>query len=114
MDLFAGKGGVAAACRRLGFRAKEWELRRGSEYDLTRASVVRCVLAEIRSGRVLAVMMAWHPHALVFELAWTVLVFFVLLNIHGESLVICSQKMIGKSSAGQRLLPCSVSRCPFM
>ncbi|CAE7731551.1 unnamed protein product [Symbiodinium sp. CCMP2592] len=58
MDLFAGQGVVASACRRLGFRAKEWELERGIEYDLTRSSVVRHVLAEIRSGRVLAVMMA--------------------------------------------------------
>ena len=28
-DLFAGKGGVAKACRQLGYRTKEWELSRG-------------------------------------------------------------------------------------
>ena len=58
MDLFSGNGGVAHACRRLGFHAKEWDIRWGPQHDLTSSQVVRRIIREIRKGRVGAVMMA--------------------------------------------------------
>ena len=35
MDLFSGNGGVAHACRQLGFHAKEWDIKHGPLHDLT-------------------------------------------------------------------------------
>ena len=58
MDLFAGKGGVSAACQALGFHAKQWDIIHGPEHDLTDKRVLKRLLQEIRRGRVLAVMMA--------------------------------------------------------
>lgn len=58
MDLFSGEGGVSSQCERLGFRAKEWDIRHGPHQDLTQKAVLKRILAEIKKGRVLAVMMA--------------------------------------------------------
>ena len=57
-DLFAGTGGVAHQVRRLGFSAKEWDVQRGPDFDLTSPTVVHRLLKDIRNGRVLAVMMS--------------------------------------------------------
>lgn len=57
-DFFAGVGGVARACRKLGYRAKEWEISRGSEFDLTRWQVLRVIQQDILSGLVLCAMLA--------------------------------------------------------
>lgn len=57
-DLFAGKGGVAKACRQLGYRAKEWELSRGPQFDLTKRSVLRQLRLDVQQGLILAAMLA--------------------------------------------------------
>ena len=57
-DLFSGCGGVALACERLGFVSKQWDIRLGHTCDLTSRSVVRKLKCSIRTGKVLAVMMA--------------------------------------------------------
>lgn len=57
-DLFAGKGGVSRAVRALGFSAREWELLKGPDHDLTNPVVVFKLLEDIRKGHVLAVMLA--------------------------------------------------------
>ena len=57
-DLFAGKGGVSHQCRRLGYKAKEWEIDRGPEFDLTSRAVRRAIIKDVRRGFILAVMMA--------------------------------------------------------
>eukprot|EP00438_Fugacium_kawagutii_P006663 Skav225702 [mRNA] locus=scaffold1817:290507:291919:+ [translate_table: standard] len=57
-DLFAGKGGVAKACRQLGYKTKEWEINRGVHFDLTRPSVLRQIRRDIAQGLLLAAMLA--------------------------------------------------------
>lgn len=57
-DFFAGVGGVAKACRHLGFAAKEWELNRGSEFDLTSRSVLRKIKKDVNARLVIAAMLA--------------------------------------------------------
>ena len=66
-DFFAGKGGVAHQCRRLGYKAKEWELERGSQFDLTSRVVRKRIIADILKGRVLAAMFA--PPCTTFSVA---------------------------------------------
>ena len=66
-DLFAGKGGVAHQCRRLGYKAKEWELERGIQYDLTSRKVRRRLISDIKRGRVLGAMLA--PPCTTFSIA---------------------------------------------
>lgn len=66
-DLFAGKGGVAHQCRRLGYKAKEWELERGIQYDLTSKKVRKRLISDIKRGRVLGAMLA--PPCTTFSIA---------------------------------------------
>ena len=58
MDLFSGEGGVSRACVKLGFNAKQWDIKFGASHDLTSPSAVRRILTEIRRGNVLSVMLA--------------------------------------------------------
>lgn len=58
MDLFSGEGGVSKACIKLGFNAKQWDIKYGACHDLTDPKVVRRIITEIRRGKVLSVMMA--------------------------------------------------------
>jgi len=58
MDLFSGEGGVSKACIKLGFNAKQWDIKYGAYHDLTDPKVVRRIITEIRRGKVLSVMMA--------------------------------------------------------
>ena len=57
-DFFAGSGGLAHQCRRLGYRAKEWEISRGPQFDLTKPQVLRCIRHDISQRLVLAAMLA--------------------------------------------------------
>ena len=57
-DLFSGQGGVAHQCRQLGYAAKEWELCRGSQFDLTKPSVLSKLKRDVQQRLVLAVMLA--------------------------------------------------------
>ena len=57
-DLFSGHGGVAHQCRQLGYAAKEWELCRGSQFDLTKPSVLSKLKRDVQQRLVLAVMLA--------------------------------------------------------
>ena len=57
-DLFAGKGGVSHQCRRLGYKAKEWEIERGIEFDLTSRAVRKAIIKDAKRGLILAVMLA--------------------------------------------------------
>ena len=57
-DLFAGSGGVAKACRQLGFSAKEWEIARGCQFDLTHPSVLKRIKYDVDQLLVLAAMLA--------------------------------------------------------
>ena len=57
-DFFAGVGGVAKACRRLGFAAKEWEISRGSQFDLTSRGVQKKIKKDINARLVIAAMLA--------------------------------------------------------
>ena len=66
-DLFAGKGGVAHQCRRLGYKAKEWEIDRGLQYDLTSKAVRKVIIKDIKRCRLLAAMMA--PPCTTFSIA---------------------------------------------
>jgi len=56
--LFSGHGGVAHQCRQLGYAAKEWELCRGSQFDLTKPSVLSKLKRDVQQRLVLAVMLA--------------------------------------------------------
>ena len=58
MDLFSGQGGVGRAVRHFGFNAKFWDIRFGTDHDLTNKGVLQKILREIRQGRVLACMLA--------------------------------------------------------
>ena len=58
IDLFSGTGGVAKSVRRLGFAAKEWDLQFGPQFDLTQPSALKKLKHFIRSGYVLAAMLA--------------------------------------------------------
>ena len=57
-DLFSGHGGVSKAVRKMGFSAREWELLKGDEHDLTNPLVVFKVCEDVRKGKILAAMMA--------------------------------------------------------
>ena len=57
-DLFSGSGGVSAACERLGFVSREWDVRLGSQCDLTNRKILNCLKRDIKAGRVLAVMLS--------------------------------------------------------
>ena len=57
-DLFSGKGGVAAACEKLGFVARQWDIKYGHQCDLTNRKVLRALHLDVKNGKVLAVMMA--------------------------------------------------------
>ena len=57
-DLFSGSGGASLACRRLGFATAEWDIRHGHQCDLTSRKVLRKLRLDIKSGKVLAAMLA--------------------------------------------------------
>lgn len=57
-DLFAGSGGVAKACRQLGFSAKEWEIAGGCQFDLTHPSVLKRIKYDVDQLLFLAAMLA--------------------------------------------------------
>ena len=57
-DLFSGHGGVSKAVRKMGFNAREWELLKGDEHDLTNPCVVFKVCENVRKEKILAAMMA--------------------------------------------------------
>lgn len=57
-DLFSGNGGVSAACERLGFCAKEWDIRHGHQCDLTSRNILSVLKRDIKAGKILAVMLA--------------------------------------------------------
>ena len=57
-DFFAGVGGVAKACRQLGYRTKEWEITRGKSFDLTKNSVLRQIRQDIQNLLLLGAMLA--------------------------------------------------------
>ena len=66
-DLFSGHGGVASQCRLLGYAAKEWELERGAQFDLTQPRVLRRLQRDISTGLVLAAMLS--PPSASFSVA---------------------------------------------
>ena len=66
-DLFAGVGGVSHQCRRSGYKAKEWEIERGIQFDLTSRAVRRAIIKDVKRGLILAVMMA--PPCTSFSIA---------------------------------------------
>lgn len=51
-DLFSGHGGVSKAVRKMGFNAREWELLKGDEHDLTNPCVVFKVCEDVRKGKI--------------------------------------------------------------
>lgn len=57
-DFFAGVGGVAKAARALGYAAKEWEIGRGSQFDLTKSSVLQKIRSDAQKFLVLGAMLA--------------------------------------------------------
>ena len=57
LDLFAGKAGVGASCRRLGFAADSYEIERGLEYDVTSPSNLRHFENLMRRRKIKAVML---------------------------------------------------------
>lgn len=57
-DLFSGNGSVSAACERLGFCAKEWDIRHGHQCDLTSRKILSVLKRDIKTGKILAVMLA--------------------------------------------------------
>ena len=57
-DLFSGAGGVARAIRRTGFAAREFDVANGPEGDLTKRSVWRGIVSDVRRGFVLGAMLA--------------------------------------------------------
>lgn len=57
-DFFAGSGGVSRAVRKLGFKTRDWEIEKGAAYDLTKPSVIRKILDDIRRGKIIAAMFA--------------------------------------------------------
>ena len=57
-DVFSGRGGVALACERIGFVSRQWDIRLGHQCDLTSRNVLYRLKCDIRSGKVLAMMMA--------------------------------------------------------
>ena len=57
-DFFAGVGGVAKACRKLGYNTKEWEISRGDCFDLTKNSVLRQIRQDIQCLLILGAMLA--------------------------------------------------------
>ena len=57
-DLFSGKGRVSAAARRMGFAAREWDVRNGVTGDLGRRKVLARLRHDILSGAVLAAVLA--------------------------------------------------------
>ena len=57
-DLFAGEGGVSQQVRLLGFKARTWEIKHGAEFDLCRQSEQQNLIKEIKSGKVIACMLA--------------------------------------------------------
>ena len=56
-ELFSGAGRVAAAARRAGYCSREWEIKSGPAGDLLRRCVEAGLMASIRNGLVLAVML---------------------------------------------------------
>ena len=58
LDLFSGEGGVARSIRRLGFDAREFDVRHGVESDLCREATLRRIVRDIAAGRVAGVMLA--------------------------------------------------------
>ena len=57
-DFFAGHGGVSRAARAAGFSAREWELLKGENHDLTRPVVLRKIQYDIKKGLIIAAMLA--------------------------------------------------------
>ena len=57
-DLFSGDGGLAMACRKLGFAIAEWNIKHGRQCDLISRKVLRKLPLDIKSGKVLAAMLA--------------------------------------------------------
>ena len=58
LDLFAGKGPVAAALRRLKQVVLEVDVANGAEFDLTDDAVLACIIDTIGSGSVRGVWSA--------------------------------------------------------
>ena len=58
LDLFAGKGGVSSSLRSLGFRSFEFELERGTQYDLTDKQVLKRLNRAFCRKEVLGAMLA--------------------------------------------------------
>jgi hypothetical protein len=52
-DLFSGEGGISAKLATAGFPARQWDTRLGTRGDLTKRSVLRQLLRDIREGRCL-------------------------------------------------------------
>ena len=57
-DFFAGSGRVSRAIRKAGFSAREWEILKGPDGDLTRPCVLRSINFDIDKGRIVAAMLA--------------------------------------------------------
>ena len=57
-DLFSGSGAVSAACHRLGLAARQWEVEKGAEYDLTAPFVKRQLRKQVSDGRVIVGVLA--------------------------------------------------------
>ena len=65
-DLFGGRGGVGDSCCKLGVAARVWDLEKGEEFDLTRASVCGGFRRDVADNKVIAGMIAtpcrtWGP-----------------------------------------------------
>ena len=58
LDLFAGKAGVSKAVQKLGYSARFFDIKNGSEQDLTSRKVQNRIIREIKRKRVFAVMLA--------------------------------------------------------
>ena len=57
LDLFGGKGSVSKALHRLGFSTFLWDTAYGNEYDLMDRRNQRFILQQLRSGKVVGVML---------------------------------------------------------
>ena len=57
-DFFAGSGRVSRAIRKAGFSAREWEILKGPDGDLTRPCVMKSIKFDIDKGRIVSAMFA--------------------------------------------------------
>ena len=71
VDVFAGWGGVSRWLQSRGIAIRKWELKDGPTGDICHPATLGQLLADIRQGKVIGVMMA--PHCTSFPVLETVL-----------------------------------------